>query len=300
MRQSLFFLVFVFLLQRDVFAADKIKVVATTTVLGDLVKQVAADRVEVYSIVSPKRDIHFYPPTPKDVLKVKKADVLVHTGLDLEAWRNPLLEAAGNSRFFGNSSASIDVSKGIALLEVPISFSRTEGDIHIFGNPHYWLDPENAKIMADHIADSFAKLYPEDTAFFHQNAEDFRDKIDQKLKEWQTELGSYRGTPIVTYHKSWPYFAKRFGFEIVEYLEPKPGIPPTAKHLNHLTKLIQQKKIPIIVKETFQENRTPQKLAKATGAKVVILLQAVNERDEAKDYISMMDYNVMQLKEALR
>jgi len=286
-------------LATDLWAVQKIKIVTTTSTLANITKEIAYDKVDVYSIASPKQNIHFYAPTPRNVLKVKKAEVLVHQGLDLEAWRGPLLNAAGNPRFLGEGNFSIDVSKGISLLEVPTSLSRAEGDIHLYGNPHYVVDPENAKIMATNISEGLAKAFPQDADYFRKNAEAFNRKLDEKIKDWLGRMASYKGTPIVTYHRSWSYFVERFGFVIVGEVEPKPGIPPTAKHIAELAKVMKEKSVKVIIKESFQENSTPKKIAHETGAQVVTLAQAVGETKEARDYISMMEQNIQLLEQAL-
>jgi ABC-type Zn uptake system ZnuABC Zn-binding protein ZnuA len=280
------------------FAVDKLNVVATTTALANIANEVARDKIHAYAIASPKQNIHHYAPTPKDVLKVKKADVLIHEGLDLEAWREPLLAAAGNMRFLGEGQYSIDVSQGVPLLEVPTSLSRAEGDIHAFGNPHYISDPENAKIIATNIAEGLANLEPENADFFIKNAEAFNQKLDEKIKNWKERLAPFKGAPIVVYHRSWSYFAKEFDLVIVGEIEPKPGIPPTAKHLAEVLQIIREKKVKVIIKEPFEETRTPKKIADETGAQVVTLSQSVGEPKEAKDYISLMEQNIMSLEAA--
>ena len=283
------------------FAAGKLNVVATTTSLADIAGEVAKDKIRVYAIASPKQDIHHYAPTPKDVLKVKKANVLIHEGLDLEAWREPLLDAAGNTRLMGqNQENSIDASRGISLLEVPASLSRSEGDIHAFGNPHYIAGPENAKVIALNISEGLSKADPEDAGYFKKNAEEFGRKMDEKIKEWKERLAPFQGAPVITYHRSWSYFTQTFGLAIAGEVEPKPGIPPTAKHLAELIQLIKEKKIQVIIREPFEESETPKKIADETGAHVVTLSQAVGEPKGAKDYLSMMDQNVQALEAALK
>ena len=286
------------ILSQVLYAADKLSVVATTTALADIANEVAQDKIHAYAIASPKQNIHHYAPTPKDVLKVKKADILIHEGLDLEAWRQPLLDAAGNTRFLGEGQCSIDVSKGISLLEVPTSLSRAGGDIHAFGNPHYISDPESAKIIATNIAEGLARIAPENADFFMKNAEAFNRKMDEKIKTWKERLAHFNGAPIITYHRSWSYFAQRFGLVIVGEIEPKPGIPPTAKHLAEIIQLIREKKVKVIIKEPFEDTQAPKKIAQETGAQVVTLSQAVGEPKSAKDYLSLMDQNVSLLQEA--
>lgn len=298
--RSIFYLSLVLFLQpAGLFADVKIKVVATTTVFASVAQEISGDLAEIHPVASSKRDIHFYQPTPKDVLNVKRADVLIHGGLDLEAWREPLLHAAGNSKFLGGGEFSIDVSKGIPLLEVPVSASKAEGDIHLYGNPHYWLDPDNVEIVASNIGAGLAHAFPEHREEFLKNTEMFQRKLSEKTSEWKRRLKSYEGTAIVTYHRSWPYFAKRFGFEIVGEVEPKPGIPPTAKHIAEIVKTMKEKNARIILKETYFENRTPNKIAKDTQGVVVTLVQSVGELKEVKDYISMMEYNVRSIERAL-
>lgn len=281
------------------FAADKLNVVATTTTLANIASEIGQYKIRVASIASPKQNIHHYAPTPKDVLKVKKADVLIHEGLDLEAWRQPLLDAAGNSRFFGDGKYSIDVSRGIPLLEIPTSLSRSEGDIHAFGNPHYIGDPENAKIIASNIAEGLTNVDPENAAFYRKNAASFNERLDTKIKDWEARMAAFQGAPVVTYHRSWSYFVKRFGLVVIGEVEPKPGIPPTAKHLAALIQQIKNKNAKVIIKEYFEENRTPKKIAEETGIRIVNLSQAVGEPENAKDYLSLVEQDISLLEEAL-
>jgi len=277
----------------------KIKIAATTTTLASLAREIVGERAEIHDIASPTQNIHFYQPTPKDVMKVKKADILIHGGLDLEMWREPLIVAAGNPKFIGEARAALDASEGIELLEVPASLSRAEGDIHRFGNPHYWMDPENMKRAVRNIEQGLSRLFPDSQEEFRKNAGSLTGRIDEKMREWETRLKPWRGTSIVTYHKNWSYFAKRFGFEVAGQLEPKPGIPPTPKHLAELEALMKEKGAKLIIKEAYQESRTPKKIAEETGAKVLTLAQAVGETKEGRDYISMMEENIRLIEEAL-
>jgi len=217
--------------------------------------------------------------------------------LDLEAWRDPLLVAAGNARFLGGGKDSIDASKGVPLLEIPTSLSRAEGDIHLYGNPHYWTDPENAKIMANNLAEGLARIFPEKADSFRKNAGEFNRKIDEKMTDWLRRLDRQKGSAVVTYHRNWPYFARRFGLVVVGELEPKPGIPPTAKHLAELVRIMKEKGVKIIIKESYQESRTPKKVAEETGGVVLTLAQQVEENKGATDYFSMMENNIQLLEE---
>ncbi|MFH1799670.1 MAG: metal ABC transporter substrate-binding protein [Candidatus Omnitrophota bacterium] len=290
---------FLLLFSGTLFGAEKLSVVATTTTLASIAKEVAQDKIRLQAIASPKQNIHHYAPTPKDVFRVKRADVFIHEGLDLEAWRQPLLDAAGNPRFLGEGKSSIDVSRGISLLEIPAALSRAEGDIHIFGNPHYIGDPENAKVIASNIAEGLASVDPKNAAFYRVNTVNFNERLDAKIKDWEERMAGFQGAPVVTYHRSWSYFVKRFGLSVIGEVEPKPGIPPTAKHLAGLIQQIKDKSAKVIIKEYFEENRTPKKIAEETGIRIVNLSQAVGEPENAKDYISLMEQDISLLEGAL-
>ena len=280
-----------------VFAADKIKVVATTSTFASIAREIAGDRADIYSIASPHRDIHFFSPTPKDVMKVKGCDVFIHAGLDLEIWRGPLLDAAGKIHLMWPAGErQIDLSRGISLLEIPTGLSRAEGDIHAYGNPHYWLDPVNGKGIARNITDGLVKLYPQDADYFKKNLQAFDDKMDSKLQEWQARLAPYKGGNVVVYHNSWPYFTERFGLVTTGYLESKPGIPPTPRHIEELVRTMKSKGTKVIIKEAFYENRTPKKIAKETGAAIAAL--ATETEEGQGDYFSLFDENTLRLADA--
>ena len=280
----------------NLFAVEKIKIVTTTSTFASITQAIAGEKAEIYYVASSKRDIHFISPTPKDVLKLKKANVFIHGGLDLETWRGPLIDASGRHDFMIPDGRAIDVSQGIPLLEIPTSLSRAQGDIHAFGNPHYWLDPANGKIIARNIAEGLGILYPEDAEFFRKNAESFSASLDQEMEEWKRRMLPFQGKPVITYHNSWPYFINRFGLVVAGYLEPKPGIPPTPKHIQELVRIMKEKNVPIVIKEAFQENKTSQKLAKETQAAVLDLVTSPEANKQVPDYFSMFDYNIRQFE----
>lgn len=290
----------VFVLQRDCFADEKIRITTTTSTLASITKEIAQDKAEVYFIASPNRDIHFIAPTPKDIMKMQAADVFIHAGLDLEFWRGPLVDAVGKSEFlWPGGNKQMDVSKGVSLLEIPTNLSRIQGDMHAYGNPHYWLDPLNAKIIAQNIAEGLGGIYPQDANFFQENAEEFAGKIDEKMKEWQTLAAPYQGEPVITYHNDWPYFAARFGFVILGRLEPKPGIPPTAKHLAEIRRIIKEKKVRVIIRQAYQEKRTAEKIARATGAQVLTLTLEAGAVAKDAAYADLIDNDLKLIVEAL-
>ncbi len=280
-------------------ASDKIKITATTSTLASLASEITGNTAEIYYIASPNQNIHFINPTPKDVLKVRRADVFIHGGLDLEAWRGPLLDAAGRREFMGEDpSRAIDVSRGIRLKNIPDSLSRIQGDVHAYGNPHYWLDPENGRIIARNIAEGLSRMYPDKRNLFQTNLTAFDEKLKVKIQEWANRLARYRGEGVVVYHDSWPYFLDRFQLSGAGYLEPKPGIPPSPKHLKELAETMKEKHIKVIVREIYQENRAPKKLAAESGAIVVKLPSEAGQTGGS--YFSLIDEDVQKLEEALK
>ncbi len=279
-------------------AAEKIKITTTTSTLASIAQDIAKDKADIYYIASPNRDIHFITPTPKDVMKIKSCDVFIHSGLDLEAWRAPLLDAVGRMDLMAMGDRVIDTSNGIVLLEIPTSLSRAQGDIHAFGNPHYWLDPLNGKIMAKNIMEGLSRIYPEDAALFQTNLTAFEKNIDDKMKEWEKQISPFKGVGVVPYHNSWPYFIQRFGFVTLTHLEPKAGIPPTAKHIQEVVQIVKEKNGKVIIEEVFHEGRTAKKIAKETGAAIAVL---ATETGEVKgDYAALFDENIHRLVEAFQ
>ncbi|MCM8794516.1 MAG: metal ABC transporter substrate-binding protein [Candidatus Omnitrophica bacterium] len=280
--------------------AAPLRVVTTLSTFADLVWQIGGEQVKVDYIASPRFNPHFIEPKPSDVLKVKRADLFVHAGLDLELWRWPLVDAAGNPEVRPGGKRELDLSKGIPLLEIPQGpVSRAEGDIHIYGNPHYWLDPENVRIMAGTIQEKLAQIDPDRAGFYRSRLDQFLKKLDEESVRWKQQLQAFHGMELISYHRSWPYLAKFAGLKIEQFLEPKPGIPPTPKQLAFLEEHIARNKIKAIIQETFVPKAASQALSKKTGVRVVILCQNVKETKEVSDYVGLMDYNVRELVKAL-
>lgn len=277
-----------------VFAAP-LKVVTTLSTFANLVEEIGGDHVQVVHIAFPKFNPHFIQPRPSDILKVKRADIFVHAGLDLELWRGPLLDAAGNRGVRPGSPGDLDLSRGVALLEVPDrKLSRAEGDIHLFGNPHYWLSPANVKIMTANIADKLSELDPANAGDYREKASLFQARIDEKTKEWLSRIEPYKGYEVLGYHKQWPYLMRFLGLTMEQYLEPKPGVPPGPKHLEFLTDYAKSAKAHCIVQAVYFPDRASKTLSKRTGLAVVKLSQNVNDTPKVKDYIAILDYNVDQ------
>ena len=282
-------------------AGEHPNVVATLTTFRDLVKAIGGDDVVATSIASPKFNPHFIEPKPSDVLKTKRADLLVHAGLDLELWRGPLLDAAGNTRLFQGQPGELDLSRGIALLEIPSRpVSRAEGDIHLYGNPHYWLNPEHARTMAQAICDKLCAIDQQHQEEYHRNLSEFLKRLDHKIPEWRAKLAPYRGRELIGYHNEWVYLMEFAGLTMQHFLEPRPGIPPTPQQVQFIEHHIRQHQTPAIVQATYFPRRTADAVAKRTGTTVVLLCQNVGELPSCADYVAMLDYNVGQLVEVLR
>lgn len=282
-------------------AEPKLHVAATLSTFADLIGTIGGDHVDVSAVASPKFNPHFIEPKPSDILKLKKADLFVHAGLDLEAWRGPLVDAAGVPSFRSGGAKQLDLSQGIPLLQVPDHpVSRAEGDIHIFGNPHYWISPDNAKRMAKTIADKLSAVDPSHASDYNANLQDFLKRMDAKIPEWQAKMKPYVGAELIGYHDEWPYLMEFFGLKMENFLEPKPGIPPTPKQMEFLEQYIKQNHVKGIVQSSYFPTKAADTLAERTGAKVVMLVQGVGENPDASDYIAMLDYDVNQLAQALQ
>ncbi|OGP83024.1 MAG: hypothetical protein A2Y95_04615 [Deltaproteobacteria bacterium RBG_13_65_10] len=282
-------------------AAKKVKVVATLSVFGDIVRAVGGDHVDVTVLDPPTQDVHFYEPRPTDILKLSKADLFVHAGLDLEQWRGPLVEAARNRDFFPGGPRQVDCSQGISLLEAPTGgqLSRAYGDVHLYGNPHYYTDPSNYGIIAANIAGKLAEVDSANAAEYQQSLSAFRTKLDSALVRWKAKLAPLAGQSLVAYHNTWPYFARTFGLEIDTFLEPKPNIPPSASHLQEVMNTMREKKIRVILIEPFQHRPYAEQVASQTGAKVVLISQTPGGMPGTDDLFAWMDAVTSSIAEAL-
>ncbi len=282
-------------------AERPLRVVTTLSTFADLVKTIGGEHVEVTYIASPKFNPHFIEPKPSDVLKVKKADLFVHAGLDLELWRWPLVEAAGNREVMPGGLKELDLSRGISLLEVSLQqLTRAQGDIHLYGNPHYWLNPENGKQMAKTIAEKLSAMNPEHAGFYQQRLSDFLKRLDEKITGWKKKSAVIQGKEAVAYHNTWPYLEDFLGIQVNQFLEPKPGIPPTPKHIKGIEQYMLGKGINTIILATFEPGRAAETVASRANASVLSLCQNVGEIPEAADYIALMEYNIQQLTKALQ
>jgi zinc/manganese transport system substrate-binding protein len=232
---------------------------------------------------------------------LNRADVLIEGGAELElGWLPPLMESARNGKIAAGAPGHVVASQGIKLLEIPTTFDRSKGDVHSLGNPHFMIDPVNAKIVAANIAEHFAQVDPKSAAMYQANLAAFNAKVDAKMAEWQKELAPFKGAKIVTYHKDFVYLADRFGFQIVETLEPKPGIAPSPAHLAQVIETMKAANAHVILVQPFQNRKTAETVARQTNATVVDMPQQPGVHDNTNDYFAMMDFVVGTLASALR
>lgn len=285
----------------EAISGRKLKIVATTTTFASLVRAVTGDKAEVKSISLPKFNTHFFQPKFSDVRNVQKADVFVQAGLDHELWTSAILEAAGKPKLFRGSENNISMAAGIKLLDMPESqLSRAEGDVHIFGNPHIWMSPENARVMVIHLRERLKAYNPENAAVYEANAQVFLDRLDKKIPEWKQRAAATQGKEAVSYHKDIAYFADFMGFKAKRFYEPKPGIPPTPKDLISLENYMKTNGIKAMIQPVYYSRESTDALAKRAGAKVYIICQNAGEVPGTEDYIDLIDYNVNTISEALK
>lgn len=282
--------------------AKKLNVVTSTTDLAALTQEVGGDKVNVESIAKGYQDPHFVEAKPSFLLKLRQADLLIAVGLQLEiGWLPPLITQSGNPRIQVGAPGYLDASQFAEILEIPQgTVTRAEGDVHPLGNPHYWLDPDNGRRIARGIANKLADLDPADGVFFQQSFQDFEKRLLAAEQKWDAEMKPYRGRKVVTYHRSLPNFAKHFGLDVIGYVEPRPGIPPTPSHTLELIQLMKRENCKIILVEPYFDLKTPQSIARETGAQVVVYLPSVGGVKEVTTYFQLFDYDISLLTKAFQ
>lgn len=281
-------------------AASKIQIMTATTDLASLAQEVGGDKVEVESIARGYQDPHFVDAKPSFLLKLKHADLLIVVGLELEiGWLPPLINQSTNPKIQVGAPGYLDASRFARILEIPTGqVTRAEGDVHPLGNPHYWLDPENGLRIAKGIADKLSEMRPGDAAYFAQRFTDFEQRLKQADQRWLAEMKPYEGRKIVTYHRSWPNFAEHFHLNVVGYVEPRPGIPPSPQHTVELIQQMKRDNVKVIVVEPYFDLKTPNAVARETGGKVLVLPPSVGGEKEITDYFKLFDYDISKLKQA--
>jgi ABC-type Zn uptake system ZnuABC Zn-binding protein ZnuA len=279
-----------------------INVVTSTEDLAALTREVGGDKVKVDALGKGYQDPHFVEAKPSFILKLNKADLLVVVGRELEiGWLPPLIDQSRNARIRPGADYYLDASLTARILEIPTGqITRAMGDVHPLGNPHYWLDPDNGRRIAQAIQAKLAQINPADASYFSQRFADFDKRLAEAEKRWDAMVAPYHGLKIVTYHRSWPNFAERFGFEVVGYVEPRPGIPPSPSHTLELIQEMKRLGVKILLVEPYFDIKTPESIGRETGAKVLVMTPSVGGVQEVTDYIKLFDYDVDLLVSAIK
>jgi len=334
---------FIFLLplvQMSTYASDKIKVVTTFSDLASITQEIAGDLADVEYLSYGDQDPHFVPPKPSLALKLKEADMLVSTGFDLELWLATLQDKARNRKIMDGAIGFITVSPGIEVLQKPTSLSRSEGDVHIMGNPHFHTSPLNWKQISENILIGLKRVDPQNAATYEANQEAFVDrmyralfgdvlvdmlggeqlaallragtlfdfldrefqgeKLGARLGGWIKKAMSFRGMEVIAYHKNWAYFARDFGLVVIGYIEPKPGIPPTPRHVKQTIQLIKDRNVDVMLVATYFEKRKPTTISQKTGITALFLPLSVGAVPEVTDCFALVDYWIDQINEAVQ
>jgi zinc/manganese transport system substrate-binding protein len=339
-RFHIFFLILTFLVNGVLLhAQEKIKVVATITAYSDIAKYIGGEYVEVTGIVAGNQDAHFVRPKPSYAVLLNKANLFIETGLDLELWVPPLVDKSANPKIRSGQIGYVAVADGIHMLEVPSTADRSQGDVHIYGNPHIYTSPLNAKVIAENITIGLSKVDPAHEAYYKERLKDFKDEIDRRLfgedlvqilgsdnlrqlsesdrlidflntksyKDkklinylggWMKEMLPLRGRKLVGYHKNWVYFEQLFGLNFIDYVEPKPGIPPSPKHVEQLIRNMREQKARVIMAANYFSEQRVQEIADKVGGIAVVVPFSVGGAPGVDNYFELIDYWVSHLKAA--
>jgi ABC-type Zn uptake system ZnuABC Zn-binding protein ZnuA len=319
--------------------ADKVKVVTSLSTYAAIVREIVGDRGEVTSIGGGYDNPHYVEPKPSFVPALASADLFVTTGLDLELWVPALLDKANNPKVTEGGPGYVAAYSGVRLLDVPTSYSRSQGDIHVFGNPHIWTSPLNAVVIARNILTGLKRVAPADAAYFTTREQDFEDRIYRslygdelvkllggqtladlhvqekllsflqsktyqgsplidRLGGWLKEGTPFRGQQIVCYHKEWDYFSRDFQVPCLDYIEPKPGIPPTPSHVQEVIREMRERHIRVLFSTNYYDRKQVEEVAARTGAKAVIVPGNVGGAPGANAYFDLIGLWVSELANA--
>jgi ABC-type Zn uptake system ZnuABC Zn-binding protein ZnuA len=298
----LFILQMVISIASSTAALAKLNVVATTPDLGSIAKEIGGNHIELSTLAKPTEDPHFVDAKPSFIVKLNHADLLIEGGAELEiGWLPALLDQARNPKIMPGAPGHVACSQGINLLEIPSSLDRSRGDIHAAGNPHYMVDPLNAKIVASHITDAFCAHDAQSCDAYRANLKKFNDAIDSKMKQWEQQMAPFKGQQVAAYHNSWVYFGNRFGLKIDLFLEPKPGVPPTPTHLAEVITKMREDKVRAIIVDPYLNRRTAETVAEKTGATVVDVSQFPGGiKGTEGGYIPLMDKIIISIAQAMK
>ncbi len=280
--------------------AAGLQIVTTTTDLAAIAAAIAGERAEVTAIAAGDQDPHFVDAKPSYLVKLQRADLFVQVGLELEiGWAPNLLTNARNARIQPGGAGFVDASAGIAPLQVPGAADRTMGDIHAYGNPHYWLDPANGRVIAGNIAAGLKRIDAAHAADYDARLAAFAARLDEAMARWRRQAAPLAGLPVVAYHNAYPYLEQRFGFRVTAFIEPKPGIPPSGRYIAELVEAMKRDGVKVILTAPFYDQKTARLVAQQSGAKIVTLAPSVGGVAETGDYIALFDTNLKRLLAAL-
>jgi zinc/manganese transport system substrate-binding protein len=283
-------------------ASAAMKVVTSTQDLESIVKAVGGDKVTVESLAKGYQDPHFVEAKPSFIFKLHSADLLVAVGRELEiGWLPPLITQSRNSKIQPGNRGYLDASLKARILDIPTGpITRAMGDVHPQGNPHYWLDPGNGRRIAQSVQPKLSELSPGDTAYFAERYADFDRRLAEAEKRWKAAMAPYKGLKVVTYHRSWPNFAEAFGLDVIGYIEPKPGIPPSPGHTLALEQEMKRQNVKIVLVEPYFDLKTPNAIGRDTGAKVLVMPPSIGGVKEITDYFTLFDYGINLLVSAIK
>jgi zinc/manganese transport system substrate-binding protein len=278
-------------------ARAELNVITSTEDLASIAHEVGGDKIKVESIARGYQDPHFVEAKPSFVLKLNRANLLIVVGRDLEiGWLPPLITQSRNAHVQPGADGYLDASLTAKILELPSGqITRAMGDVHPLGNPHYWLDPENGRRIAKAIQAKLSQMDGANASYYTQREADFEGRLTEAEGRWKSQMAPYKGLKVVTYHRSWPNFADAFGLEVIGYVEPKPGIPPTPQHTLDVIQAMKGQNVKIIMVEPYFDLKTPNSIASATGGKVLVMPPSVGGVKEASDYFKLFDTDIAQL-----
>jgi ABC-type Zn uptake system ZnuABC Zn-binding protein ZnuA len=282
-------------------AADKLRVVTSTTDLKSLTEAVTGDLAEVEAMARPNQNPHDLEVRPSLMVKVRRADAMIVNGLELDDWADVVAQGANNANVIPGSPGRIDASRGILVLEVPKTrVDRSMGDVHPVGNPHYTLDPGMAPAVTQNILEGLARIAPQHRAAFARNRQQFLAKVDDAMGQWNAMLAPYKGSPVVVNHALWIYLLSRFGLVQVGTVEERPGIPATANHIVKLVNLMKEDRVKAVIAEPWSDFKLVERIAQEAGARAAILAATVGSVKGTDTFIDTVDFNVKTLAQMLK
>jgi len=282
-------------------AKDKIRVVTTIPDLKALTDEVGGDLVDVESLARGTQNAHELEIRPSLMLKLRRADLLIENGLELDSWAEVAVQGANNPKIIRGAPGRIDASRGIQVLDVPAArVDRSMGDVHPLGNPHYSLDPGQAPIITQNIVDGLTRLAPDQRAAFEKNRQAFLVRLNEAMARWAQTLEPVKGAKVVVYHPQWIYVLNRFGLVQAATLEDRPGIPASPAHLTRIIRQMKEERIKVLIVEPWNDVKLATRVADEAGAKAVVLASMVGGVKGTDSYIAALDHNVNALAQALR